>query len=149
MGALSDFAGAVAAGGLALGVVVSGDFIAALPDLFAFARQASFSAAGRFAHAFVAIAVALLPEQPSSACPSQARLRDKLGVWAPAAIAVPNATAKASCFTCIRIMLVSLRGVVRQDANRVRPARFDGEGATMTRLSAFPRFPCRPQPAYL
>jgi hypothetical protein len=54
MGALSDFAGAVAAGGLALGVVVSGDFIAALPDLFAFARQASFSAAGRFAHAFVA-----------------------------------------------------------------------------------------------
>jgi hypothetical protein len=54
--ALSDFGTVVSdfEGALALGVVLSGDFIAALPDLFAFARQASFSAAGRFAHAFAA-----------------------------------------------------------------------------------------------
>jgi len=53
---VSDFAGALSAfDGVVLDVLpLSGDFMAALPDLFAFARQASFSAAARFAHAFVA-----------------------------------------------------------------------------------------------
>ena len=55
-GALPDFAGAVMPllGVAPLGMALSLDFEAALPALFAFARQASFSAAGTFAHAFAA-----------------------------------------------------------------------------------------------
>jgi hypothetical protein len=51
--AFSDF-GTVFEGALALGVVVSEDFVSALPNLFALARQFAFSEAATFAHAFSA-----------------------------------------------------------------------------------------------
>ena len=123
--ALSAFGGALVVAELVLDALpLSGDFMAVLPELLAFARQASFSAAGRFAHAFVA-SLSPFAGAVVAGLSAAGAAAGELGLCAPAAIAVPSATTKASCLTCIRIMFVSSLRLFGRMRNARLPARFD------------------------